>query len=162
MLQLQWESQRPISLALIWQIRLLTGLYFSIFSRSLSHTLMSPGIAASIIIVFFFTLSTTAISSLLVSIMWSYSLKKSHRIFKFLFWTTLSGSCSYQSLALLNASFSHNCQFTYFPTVLCLYLYCFWASLPLSLTIIWDIVSFLVPHMLQKGEPLVLLILYLI
>ena len=68
--------------------------YFSMFSHPLLHTLTSPGIATSIIIVSFFTLSTTTISP----IMWSHCMMKSHRILKFLFSTTLSGSCSYKAL----------------------------------------------------------------
>ena len=83
---------------------------------------------------------------------------KSHRILKFLFSTTLSGSCSYQSLALLNPSVSQNRQDL--PTLSCLRLYSFSARLPYSLTI-GDIVSFLVPHILQRGNSAVLSILYL-
>ena len=68
MLQLQWESQRPFLLVIIWQFRLLTNR----ISRSflvLYHTLVLPDIATSIIIVSFFTLSTTTISGHLDSIM---------------------------------------------------------------------------------------------
>ena len=74
-------------------ISLFNKMYFSIFSCFLSHTFVSAGIATSIIIISFFTLSTT----------------------------TISGSCSYQSLALLNPSFSQNCQ----CTLSCLRLYSF-------------------------------------
>ena len=115
-------------------------LYFLMFSCSLSHTLVSP--------YFVFTLATTVISGLLTSFMWLYCIVKSHRILKFSLSTTLSGSCSYQSLALLNPSLSQNYQCIHLPILSCLYLYSFWASLPHSL----NIVSFLVPHIQQRSE----------
>ena len=80
------------------------------------------------------------------SIMWLHCMVKFHRILKFLFSATLSGSCH----ALFSPSFSQNCQCTYLPTLSCLCLYSFWASMSHSLTV-WDIVSFLVPHILQRG-----------
>ena len=46
---------------------------------------------------------------------------------------------------------------TYLPTLSCLRLYSFWASLPHSLTI-WDIVSFLALHIQQRGYSPVLFV----
>ena len=94
-------------------VLLFIKLYFSIFSRSLSHTHVSPGIATPITIISFFTLSTTTISGLLASIMWSHCMVKSHRILNFYFLIALSGSCSYQNLPLLNPSYSQNCRCSY-------------------------------------------------
>ena len=53
--------------------------------------------------------------------MWSQCMVKYHRILKFLFSTTPSGSCSYQSLALLNLSFSQNYHSANLPTLSCLF-----------------------------------------
>ena len=83
----------------IW---LFNKLYFLIFRRSLLHTLVSPGIATSIIVVSFFTLSTIKMSGLLGSVMWSHYILKFHAILKFSFSPTLSGLCSCQIVALLN------------------------------------------------------------
>ena len=134
MLQLQWESKQPFSFAIIWQFRLLA----SSISRSflvLYHTLVSPGIATSIIIV------SLIYNHCLYLVFWPLScnhtvwMVKSHKILKFSFSTTFFITCSYQSLALLNPSFSQNCQCTYLPSLSCLRLYSFWACLPHSLTI---------------------------
>ena len=90
-------------------------LHFSIFSCSLSYTLVSPGIATSIIIIFLYFISYHNIwSSAFYHVITLYG-----EIFV-VFLTTLSDSCSYQSLALLNPSFSENCQCTYLPTLSCL------------------------------------------
>ena len=114
-------------------------LCFLIFSHSFSHTRVSPGTAASII-----TLDG----------------KIPSKFEKFVS-TTLSGSCSYQTCSsLLNPSFSQSCQCTCLPALSCLCLYSFWASLPHWLTI-WDVVSFFVPHVLQRGDLAVLSISYL-
>ena len=90
-----------------------------------------------------FNLNVTLVDNKLLKFLQSFyvhCMVKSHRILKFSFSTTPSGSCSYQRLALLNPSFSQNCHCAHLPTLSCLLLYSFWASLPHSLTI-W--VSFL-------------------
>ena len=122
MLQLQWELQQPFFTCHNLAVLSFQKLYV-IFSHSLSHTLVSPGIATSIIIVSCFTLSTSTISGFLASIMSSYCMVKFHRILTFSFTTTLSGWFSYQSLDLLNPSFSQNGQILIFPTLSCHHLY---------------------------------------
>ena len=136
--------------------------YFSIFSRSLSHILVYPDTATYIIFDSFFTLSTTSISGLLLaSIIWSHCVVKFHRIFKFPFSTTFSCSFSYQSLALLNLSSPQNYHVHTFLHYHVSCLYSIRASLPHLLTMS-DIVSFFVPHILQKCDSAVLSIFYLI
>ena len=134
MLQLQWESQQPFSFVIILQFRLLASCLSWSF-LFLYHILLNLLILPCLIIVSFFTLSTTTISGLLASIMWPYYMVKSEKVLKFLFSTTLSESCSYQKFALLNPSLSQNCHYTYLSTLSRLRLYPFWASLPHSLTV---------------------------
>ena len=84
MLQLQWESQQPFSFAIILQFRLLASCLSWSF-LFLYHILLNLLILPCLIIVSFFTLSTTAISGLLASIMWSYCMVKSERAWNFCF-----------------------------------------------------------------------------
>ena len=98
--------------------------YFSNFSSSLSFTLSSPGMATSIVTTSLSFLSRKTMYGLLASIFWSHWTVKSHSILKLSLFTTPSGFCSYQLLALSNSYLPPSCQWIYRATLSCLPLYC--------------------------------------
>ena len=121
--------------------------YFLIFFCSLSHTLVSLLYNQCLFLYFINYHSIWSSGFYHVS----HCMVKSHRILNFLFSTMLSGSCSYQSLALLN------------PILHCHASVCTpFGQVCHNVLIIWDIVSFLVPYIVQRSDSGVLSILYLI
>ena len=91
-------------------ISLFSSWYLLIFSFPFSLTLMSPGIALSIIAQLLSFLFTATISGFLALIFLSHWILTSHKIFTFSFSPTPFGACSYHLLLLFRLYFSQNFQ----------------------------------------------------
>ena len=115
--------------------------YLSIFSLSFSLTLMSPGIAISIMAQLFLFLFTTTIFGFLALTSLSHWSITYHKIFTSSFSTTPSGACSCH-FPLFRLYFPYNFQRTILATLSRLLLYSFCVNFLHSITI-WDTVSLL-------------------
>ena len=135
--------------------------YLSFFSHSFRFILWSAGKAKSTILQILFFLWIIIRSGLLVWIMWSVCMLKSHRNLCVSFSRTGAGLCTYHLLVWSNLNLLHISQWITFPTQSCLALYSFCANLLHSL-IMWLMVSSLSPHSLHLLHNCVLSILTLV
>ena len=136
--------------------------YLSFFSYFFRFIMWSAGTAKLTIlqIIFFFFLLISMRSGLLVGIIWSVCMLKSHRSLCKSFSCTGAGLCKYHLFVWSNLNLLHISQWTTLPTQWCLALYSRCANL-LHLFIMWLIVSSLSPHSLHLLFCCVLLLLSL-